>query len=43
MGRACGTYGVAESACRVLVGIHDGRRPLGRPRTRWKDNTKMEL
>ena len=27
----------------VLVGKHDGRRPLGRPRRRWEDNVKMDL
>jgi len=29
--------------CRVLVGKVDGRRPLGRPRRKWKDNIKMYL
>jgi hypothetical protein len=28
---------------RVLVGKPEGKRPLGRPRHRWKDNLKMEL
>ena len=28
---------------RVLVGIPEGKRPLGRPRRRWKDNIKMDL
>jgi len=28
---------------RVLVGKPEGRRPLGRPRRRWKDNIKMDL
>jgi hypothetical protein len=28
---------------RVLVGKPDGKRPLGRPRPRWKDNIKMDL
>ena len=32
-----------KGACRVLVCIHDGKRPLGRPRRRWEDNIKMEL
>jgi len=27
----------------VLVGKPEGRRPLGRPRRRWKDNIKMDL
>jgi hypothetical protein len=29
--------------CRVLVGRHKGKRPLGRPRHRWEDNIKMDL
>jgi len=28
---------------RVLVGKHEGKRPLGRPRRRRKDNIKMDL
>jgi hypothetical protein len=28
---------------RVLVGKPEGKRPLGRPRRRWKDNLKMDL
>jgi hypothetical protein len=28
---------------RVVVGKPEGKRPLGRPRRRWKDNTKMDL
>jgi hypothetical protein len=26
-----------------LVGKPEGKRPLGRPRRRWVDNTKMDL
>jgi hypothetical protein len=29
--------------CRVLVGKPEGKRPLRRPRGRWKDNIKMDL
>jgi hypothetical protein len=25
------------------VGKPEGKRPLGRPRSRWKDNIKMDL
>jgi hypothetical protein len=32
----CGTYG-------ALVGKPEGKRPLGRRRPRWKDNTKVNL
>ena len=28
---------------RVLVGKPEGKRPLGRPRHRWKDNIKIDL
>jgi hypothetical protein len=28
---------------RVLVGVPEGQRPLGRPRRRWEDNIKMDL
>jgi len=28
---------------RVLVGKPEGKRPLGRPRRRWKHNIKMDL
>jgi hypothetical protein len=27
----------------VLVGRSEGKRPFGRPRHRWKENTKMNL
>jgi len=28
---------------RVLVGKPEGNRPMGRPRSRWEDNIKMDL
>ena len=28
---------------KVLVGRTEGKRPLGRPRRRWQDNSKMDL
>ena len=28
---------------RVLVGKPEGKRPLGRPRSRWENNVKMDL
>jgi hypothetical protein len=31
------------TACRILVGKPEGKRPLGRPRYRWLDNIKMYL
>jgi hypothetical protein len=36
MGEGRGVY-------RVLVGKPEGTRPLGRPRSRWEDNIKMDL
>jgi hypothetical protein len=35
--------GAKRNAYRILVGIPEGRRPLGRPRRRWVDNVKMDL
>ncbi|KAJ4436707.1 hypothetical protein ANN_16839 [Periplaneta americana] len=35
--------GEARNAYRVLVGMPEGKRPLGRPRCRWENNTKMDL
>jgi hypothetical protein len=33
--------GIKRHAYRVLVGIPEGQRPLGRHRHRWKDNIRM--
>jgi hypothetical protein len=35
--------GEVRGAYNILVGRPEGRRPLGRPRRRWKDNIKMNL
>ena len=35
MGEGSGVY-------RVLVEKPEGKRPLGRPRSRWEDNIKMD-
>ena len=35
--------GEERGAYRVLVGKPEGRRPLGRPRRRWVDNTRIDL
>ena len=32
-----------RSVCRVLVGKHEVKRPLGSPSLRWEDNIKMAL
>jgi hypothetical protein len=36
MGERRGVY-------KVLVGKPEGKRPLGRPRSRWEGNIKMDL
>jgi hypothetical protein len=43
MGGACSTYGGEERSYRILVGKHEGKTPLGRPRHRWEDNIQMDL
>jgi hypothetical protein len=35
--------GEKMNAYRILVGKLEGKRPLGRPRHRWKDNIKTEV
>jgi hypothetical protein len=35
--------GANRNAYRILVGMPEGKRPLGRPRHRWVDNIKMDL
>jgi hypothetical protein len=38
MDRACST-----NACRILVGKPEGKRLLGRPKSMWVDNIKVDL
>jgi hypothetical protein len=35
--------GEKRGAYRIFAGRRGGRRPLGRPRRKWKDNIKMDL
>jgi hypothetical protein len=35
--------GENRNAYRILVGMPEGKRPLGRPRRRWVHNIKMDL
>ena len=37
------TYGGKEGCIKVLVGKHEGKRPLGRPSLRWEDNIKFDF
>ena len=32
-----------RSALKILTGTPAGKRPLGRPRCKWKDNIRMDL
>jgi hypothetical protein len=43
MGGACSTNEERMNTYRLLVGKPEGKRPLGRPRRRWVDNTRMDL
>jgi hypothetical protein len=43
IGRECSTHGGSKDAYMDLVGKPERRRPLGRPRRRWKNNIKMYL
>jgi hypothetical protein len=40
-GHAAG-MGERLGLCRFLVGKHEGKRTLGRPRRRWEDNIKID-
>ena len=35
--------GERKGVYRVLVGKPEGKRQLGRPRSRWEDNNKMDI
>jgi hypothetical protein len=35
--------GEGRDVYRVLVGMPESKRPLGRPRRRWEDNIKLDL
>jgi hypothetical protein len=43
VGVTCGTHGGGERCLQGLVGKPKGKRPLGRHRCRWNDNTKLGL
>jgi hypothetical protein len=43
MVRACSTNGEKRNSYRILVGMPEEKRPLGRPRCRWVNNIRMDL
>jgi hypothetical protein len=43
MGRECSTNGGEEECISSIVGKAEGKRPPGRPRSRWVDNTERDL
>jgi hypothetical protein len=42
MGRACSTSGEKKNAYTILVENSEGNGPLGKPRSRWVDNIKID-
>jgi len=43
MGGACSAYREGERCVQSFGGKPEGKRPLGRPRSRWEDNIRMDL
>jgi hypothetical protein len=43
MARACSTTRETRNAYRKLVEQPERKRPLGRPRSRWLDDIKIDL
>ena len=43
MGGAFSRYRERRGVDRILVGKTAGKRPLGRPRSRWEDNIQLDL
>jgi hypothetical protein len=43
MGGASSTHGGGENVYKIVVGKPEGKRPLGKPRCKWKDNFKTCL
>jgi hypothetical protein len=41
MGGASNTYGVRRGAYSIFLGKPHGKRPLEKPKPRWKDNIKL--
>jgi hypothetical protein len=43
MGKAYSTNGSEDECIRILVGRPEGKRPLGRPRSKWIKNIVTDL
>jgi len=43
MGGVRGAFKGGSGVYRILVEKPEGKRPLGRPRRRWEDNSRMDL
>jgi hypothetical protein len=43
VGGTCGANWEKRNVCSLLVGVPEGKRPLGRPRQRWVYNIEMDL
>jgi hypothetical protein len=43
MDGVCSMNGEKRNVCRILVGKPEGKRSLGKPRSRLVDNIKMDL
>jgi hypothetical protein len=43
MGWACSTHGKVRNSYKTLIGKLKGKRPQGRPRSRWDDNVTLDL
>ena len=43
MGAACSMYEESRGIYRVLVGKPEGKKPLGKQRSRWEDNINMDV
>jgi hypothetical protein len=41
MGGTYSAHGRYENAYKMLVGKPEGKRPFGRPRSRWEDNIRV--
>jgi hypothetical protein len=39
----CSTNMENRNSCRIWVGNPEGKRPLGRPRSKWLDSINMDL